>query len=263
MIAAVDDLIFMVASLALCTVRLFVLALFIPVFRGKTMPRYTLVGVMLALGLVVVPVVHDALPRPMIMGFWFPIVVKEVFLGLLVGIVSGAVFWVLEALGVLLDQQTGSSQSSVIDPLTGHPTGPSSDFLVQTFVALILSSGAFLVLLGGIYDSYVLWPVLAPMPTLPDRFVTLFAAEFERQVLLGSSIALPFMVALVVVEVSVGLLSARALKSLDAHTFAQGLKQLTVHMLFFILIGVVFGRVLEYLAQYELVLLLERLVGRR
>jgi len=260
MVELLDTALYGVAALVLSSVRLFMLTFFVPFLRGGAIPGLTQVGIVLAIASVVAPGVLAELPRPVPLGLWFPVVLKEAFIGLVMGLVVGAVFWMMDALGVIVDQQTGSSQATVMDPAGGHPQGPTGTFLTYTFSALLLSSGAFLVILGGAYDSYVLWPVLAPMPALPANFAAILAEEFGRQASFGAALALPFLVALVCVEVAVGL-AGRALPSMDGHTFAQGLKQLTAQLVLLVLLGVVLSRVLEYMATFPISSLMKRLLG--
>ncbi|MFM1990954.1 MAG: hypothetical protein RJA99_3911 [Pseudomonadota bacterium] len=247
-------------ALVLSSVRVLVVSLFLPMLKPTVIMRTTYLGVVLAIASLNVPVVMSGLPDRWPWSFWFPVVAKEAFIGMVVGFVAGAVFWAVDAAGALIDQQTGSTQSSVLDPLNDHSGGPSDDFMTQAFTTLVLASGAFLVLLGGLYDTFALWPVLSTWPALTEGFVSGLADEFSRQFALGGALVLPFLVVLLLVEVAVGL-AARAMPSLDGHTFAQGLKHLAAQFLMLILLGALFARILEYIAAFPVREGVKRILG--
>ncbi len=248
-------------ALALSSVRLLVVSLFLPMFKPAVIKKITYLGVMLAIASPNAPSVLVGLPHDWPLSFWLPIVAKEAFIGLIVGFIAGTIFWAADAVGVIIDQQTGSTQSSVADPLSGHPNGPSGEFLTHVVTTLALTSGAFLILLGGIYDTYVLWPVLSIWPVLPEQFGSILADEFSRQFALVCAVALPFLVVLVFVEVTVGFVG-RAMPSLDGHSFAQGLKQLMAQLLLLLLLGAMFARLFEYVAAFPVIDLTRKMLGK-
>lgn len=247
-------------ALALSSIRVLVASLFLPMLKPQVIKRTTYLGVVLAIASPNVPSVVAGLPAEWPITFWFPVVTKEAFIGLVIGFVAGAVFWAVDAAGIIIDQQTGSTQSSVVDPMSGHQVGPSGQFLSQVITTLVLASGAFLVLLSGIYDTFVVWPVLSSWPVLSERFASMLAEEFARQFALGGAVVMPFLVVLVFVEIVVGF-AGKAMQSLDAHTFSQGLKQLMAQVLMLVLFAAIFSRLLEYLAAFPVLDLTRRLLG--
>jgi type III secretion protein T len=244
----------------LSSIRFFMVSLFLPFLRKQVLVGLVQTGVVLCLGAMVAPSVWPHLPTPMSMTFWLPVVVKEMFIGLLMGFMVGAPFWIIDSLGVIIDQQTGSSQAGVMDPLSGHPTGPSSFFMTYSIAGLMVASGIFLVIIGAVFDTYVIWPVLASLPTLPPDFSWLFAQEFGRQYALLGVLMLPFVVVLVFIEFVVGFFG-KALSALDGHSFAQGLKQLAAQGLLMVLLVIMLARLLEYMAAFPLVKGLRELLG--
>ena len=93
------------------------------------------------------------------------IVAKEIALGLILGYVSGLVFWIAEGTGFFIDNQRGSSMAEVQDPVSDSSTSPFGLLLTKIVAVLFFVGGgshAFLILL---YESYRLWPVFSYFPS--------------------------------------------------------------------------------------------------
>ena len=54
------------------------------------------------------------------MGF----VVKEMFVGALIGYAFSMLLWVMTAIGELMDVQSGFTNAQIFDPFGNHPKGP-------------------------------------------------------------------------------------------------------------------------------------------
>jgi len=242
--------------LLLAAVRLLVLFAFVPLFGGAALAALVRLMLALALASLVVPGLRlqwAALPGDPTTAGWLLLLCKEAALGLLLGFAGGAVPTAAEALGKILDQQTGSTQSAVNDPLTRQPQGPTGTFLLQLVCCALLLSGAFLVLLGAVYDSYALWPVLSWWPA-PFPSESLLLGEFARQTDLALQLALPFLALLLLLEFASGL-AARAVPGLDSSALAMGLKVLGVQCLLLVLISTLLAHLVLWVAGAPLGLL--------
>jgi type III secretion protein T len=93
---------------------------------------------------------------------------KEVIVGALIGFSFGTLVWVFEALGALVEFQSGSSNSQVFDPLSGSETGLLSKFFVQFCLVLFLASGGLALIFRLLMESYVAWPVDRWIPNFPQ-----------------------------------------------------------------------------------------------
>ena len=106
------------------------------------------------------------------------ILVKETLIGMLLGYLSGMLFWTIQCAGFFIDNQRGASMAEGADPLSGEQTSPLGSFFFQSAVYLFFSTGAFLALLGVVYASYEIWPVtqLIPLSAFQDINLPLFFA---------------------------------------------------------------------------------------
>ena len=83
---------------------------------------------------------------------------KEYVIGFIAGYLVGWMFWVVQATGSLIDSQRGAAIASAIDPLQGEESSSLGNLFSQAFLTYIFTTGAFLLILGILYKSYVLWP---------------------------------------------------------------------------------------------------------
>jgi type III secretion protein T len=90
--------------------------------------------------------------------------VKEAAVGALIGFAFGTLVWVFEALGAMIEFQSGASNSQVFDPLSNSESGLMSKFLVQLSIVLFLSLGGLTLVFKLIMESYIAWPVDAWIP---------------------------------------------------------------------------------------------------
>ncbi|QOZ76313.1 EscT/YscT/HrcT family type III secretion system export apparatus protein [Bradyrhizobium sp. CCBAU 53351] len=95
---------------------------------------------------------------------------KEYAVGFLAGYVVGWMFWAIQAAGGLIDSQRGAAVASAIDPLQGEETSLLGTLLSQAFLTYVLSTGAFLLVLGVVFKSYAIWPATKAIPIASDLF---------------------------------------------------------------------------------------------
>lgn len=133
------------------------------------------------------------------------IVAKEVVLGVLIGFFASKMFWIAMSVGFFIDNQRGSSMASVFDPMSGEQTSPVGQFFQQAITVLFFSTGGFLVFLGGVFESYRVWPIASFYPTLTPAFPDLILGvtdDFMRSVVV---LAAPIIITLFVAEFGLGL----------------------------------------------------------
>ena len=103
------------------------------------------------------------------LGLIAALLLKEVIVGLVVGLVLAVPLYAAEAAGDMLDLQRGSSSATLSDPLGATQANITGTLLALIIIALYFASGCFDLTLRAIYDSYGIWPV--------RRFLPLFSRE--------------------------------------------------------------------------------------
>ena len=195
-------------SLALVLARLLPLFVLLP-FAGRNLfPGLLRNGVAIGVGLVVAPMLMPAVAEASLGGLaLIALILKEAFIGLMLGFLVALPFWAVEAAGFVIDNQRGASVAATINPMTGHDTSPLGIMLVQGFIAFFFIIGGFLVLLGMVYDSYLQWHPLHFWPQLDMAASELFMGQLNRLVVLALLLAAPVLVAMFLAELGLALVS--------------------------------------------------------
>ncbi|MEY9227428.1 type III secretion protein T [Bradyrhizobium ottawaense] len=93
--------------------------------------------------------------------------VKEVFVGLMLGILLSIPLWSIQAVGDIIDTQRGiSSQVAGEDPATHSQATGTGLFLGVTAVTIFVLVGGLQTMVSGLYGSYLVWPVYQFLPAL-------------------------------------------------------------------------------------------------
>jgi type III secretion protein T len=180
----------------------------LPYFSRQMIPGAMRLAVGASLCLLLVPMVAGRADRvarfaPQL----FLTILKEVIIGLIIGFVLGTLFWAIGAIGFYVDNQRGSAMASSADPLTGAEATPLGILFTQAFSVYFMSTGAFMLMLGVFYNTYVIWPVLDFFPSFgsagPAVALDTFARLFRMVVVLSA----PLIIAMFLAEFALALVS--------------------------------------------------------
>jgi len=195
-------------TLALTLPRLLAMFIALPLFNAQILPGTLRFAVAGALGLVMVPALAPMVaappPDP---GMLALLMLKEAFIGFVIGYVAAIPFWIFEAVGFLIDNQRGASIAATLNPLTGNDSSPLGILFNQAFIVFFLISGGFTLLLGTVYDSFALWNPLQWTPELRPESVPVLLEQLSRLVRMALLLAAPAMVAMFLAEFGLALVS--------------------------------------------------------
>ncbi len=180
----------------------------IPIFPRNVLPGMLRLGVAAGLGLVVAPSLVSGieaadLAAPQI-AF---LLLKEAFVGFVMGCLIAVPFWAFEAVGFLVDNQRGASISSTLNPLTGNDSSPLGILFNQAFIVFFFISGGFMLLLDVLYGSFRLWGVFSWWPHLRAESVPVLVHQILRLVELALLLSAPVIVAMFLAEMGLALMS--------------------------------------------------------
>jgi type III secretion protein T len=117
------------------------------------------------------------------------------------------VFHAVQAAGFFIDNQRGSTMASSIDPLLGGQTSPIGMLLTQAFVVYFFITGGFLTMLGVLYASYEVMPVMSFVPRLPPEGALFIMQQLDRLIRIAFVLAAPVFAAMFLAEMGVALVS--------------------------------------------------------
>lgn len=152
-----------------------------PILSPGAVPRMARNAAILIICLPIVPVNlanADGIDRTLgTIAYFFA---KEFAIGFVFGYMVGWIFWMITAVGDLIDNQRGAAIAASIDPLQGTETSPLGILFSQAFTTYFFSIGGMLVILNLLYTSYALWPVTEALPILSPDFPVLILGIFDH-----------------------------------------------------------------------------------
>ena len=151
------------------------------------------------------------------------IVLKEVFIGSLLGFVITIPFWALESAGFFIDNQRGASMASAMNPLSGAESSPMGILFSQAFTAIFMVSGLFLLLIESLFFSYATWPVFSYFPNLNPEGAIFFLKQFDLIISLSMWLSAPVIIAMFITEFGIALIS-RSAPQLNVFILAMPIK---------------------------------------
>jgi len=197
-----------ITAFGYATPRLFAIFTMLPMFTRQALPGLLRVAVAASLGLFLMPFLLEPADAPSRNGVLIVmLVMKEVLLGMLLGVVLALPIWAMEAMGDVIDNQRGASVAQTLSPLTGHDTSPLGDLFSQAAMVFLLVSGGFMLMLAAIYDSYRLWPVYDWVPQLAPETPMYLLGLMDRLLRLAILMGAPVIIAMFLAEVGLALVS--------------------------------------------------------
>jgi type III secretion protein T len=205
-------------ALALTSLRVAIAFALLPPFAEAIMPA--VVRMPLALAIAVPPAIlalHNLPPVPQSLPGLALLTLHEGSIGLLIGLGLGAFCAGLQAVGEIIDHQTGQTFTQNIDPVNGNNVSITAQLLERVLFAVLMAAGLLLVLADVLYLSYRLLPVGGGWGALQPQASRLFA--------LAILLAGPVVLVLFVIDVSLGLLN-RAAPQLNVYQVTLTMKSM-------------------------------------
>lgn len=123
----------------------------------------------------------------------------EYFKGYMLGYALGWIFWVMEGVGNIIDNQRGAAIASAVNPLMGQEASPIAILFSQAVTVYFFAVGGMFVFFNVFYLSYAIFPAGSWIPNLDLRaagaLMTIFARAMELLVLIAAPIVLVMFIA--------------------------------------------------------------------
>jgi len=166
--------------------------------------------------------------------------IKEVFVGMLLGLPVAVLVWGFEAAGSMIDNQRGSTMASSLNPATGTQTSPVGILLGQAYVAWLFVAGGYLAILDALYRSHVVWPVWGFLPafgpSLPNQMLALLDAIMRADLVLAG----PAVIAMFLSEFGLALVG-RFAPNLQVFFMAMPIKSAVGILVLVLSMGLILG----------------------
>lgn len=215
---------FVAAAFALA--RMLAMMITFPVFDRLGVTGLIRNSIAVVLAIPLIPMIAAHLGNEQLgLGLIVALMLKEVIVGLIIGLVLAVPLYAAEAAGDILDQQRGSSQATLSDPVGTSQTAITGTLLVLVIIALYFASGCFDLTLRAIYDSYGIWPVRRLLPVLSREASGLLLSLLDAIMKTGLLLVGPIVICLLLVDLLFALI-ARAAPSLQPFYLSMTVKNL-------------------------------------
>lgn len=200
------------AAFGLAVARALGMVIISPTFNRLGLTGMIRSAVAVVLAIPVAPVIYAGLSlADAPTGFAIAgLLIKEMAIGLVIGLAFGIPFWAAEVAGELVDLQRGSTMAQLVDPLGAGETSISSTLLTVTLITLFFMSGGFTLMVDGYYRSYGLWPTLTFSPIVVENTALEIVRILDRVMQIGVLLIAPIVVALLVADMMLAYLSRMA-----------------------------------------------------
>ncbi|WP_461833078.1 type III secretion system export apparatus subunit SctT [Desulfothermus sp.] len=204
----IEQLKHFVLIIAFTTPRLITIFTILPFF-GKILQGFVRNSIVFCLALFLYPTVKSSFTTYTTGSYVFTltIIFKEVLVGVIIGFFVGIIFWAIEGIGFVIDNQRGSSMATVFDPLSGEQTSVFGSLFIQFITVLFFTSGGFLYLLKGIFLSYKWWPVFSVFPRIGAQWSTFFLKEVDMLMKMIVLFSAPILIVIFFTDFGLGLIN--------------------------------------------------------
>lgn len=241
-----------ISSASLAASRAMGVVIIIPAFNrlGLTGMIRGCVAVAISVPMIL-PVFTAFTSMPEHSGFFLAgLMVKELLIGLLIGLLFGIPFWAAEVAGELIDLQRGSTMEQLVDPLGQGEASVMATLFTVMLIALFFMSGGFILMVGGYYHSYQLWPVTEFTPLFSSVALMSILAILDQVMRIGVLMVAPLLVAMLITDLMLAYLSRMA-PSLHIFDLSLPVKNLFFAVLMVVYISFLIPVMIDQLAQFR------------
>ncbi|MCK3838849.1 MULTISPECIES: type III secretion system export apparatus subunit SctT [Pseudomonas] len=218
------------AGAAICFARLAPIFFMLPFLNSRALTGAPRNAVIVLVGMALWPYTPDTLPSLDSFGF-YGLLLREAGVGVILGSLLSWPFWVLHAVGNLIDNQRGAMLSSTVDPANGDDTSELANFL-QLFAAVIyLEGGGMSLVVQTLSSSYQLCSPVLSCELRIEPLIKLLDPLVSKTLIISA----PVVATLLLVEAMLGLLArfAAQMNAFSVSLTVKGVIALVVLLLYF------------------------------
>ena len=186
--------------------RLGSMMMVLPALGEQMVPRSFRLSLAILLTLVMLPVLEEtAQPLPLSMPALIVAVVREIIIGVAIGLIVRMVMGAVQVAGTTIAFQIGLGFAQNVDPAQGIQGAIFSNFLTMLAILLIFATDTHHFLIAALYDSYRIFPQDGPILTGDWAELAIRTVTGSFQIAL--QMAAPFVVFGLIFYLGMGILS--------------------------------------------------------
>jgi type III secretion protein T len=180
----------------------------LPLMTSEVVPALVRNVLIAAIALNVFAVIAPTIDTRAISAAAIPaMLVKEIFIGVLIGFTFGLMFWAIEMAGQIIDTKIGSTTAQIVDPIQGHQTSLTGAMLGRFSAWLFVASGGLLIFMDVLLTSYAVWPVAQALPPLKVSGSEFVIARSRELLILALLLSAPALVLMTLIDLGAGLMN--------------------------------------------------------
>lgn len=228
----IDAVLPLVTSGALGTARPLGFMMIFPIFGWIGLKGMVRNVVALGIAIPMIPAIYQT----MAFGGTYPaqsialLVGKEVLVGAALGAALGAPFWAAELAGGYLDFYRGASAGTVMNPSQNTESLISGAVFTLGLIGVFIATGGMRTTLGALYDSWVIWPVFDPTPSVTAPLFPFFHQLLSKIAHIALALGAPLLIAMFLSELLLALIS-RFAQQINVFDATLGVKNLVYLLL--------------------------------
>jgi type III secretion protein T len=146
------------------------------------------------------------------------------------------------------------------NPMNGEQSTPVSAMLLQLVVSVFYVLGGMTILVGVMFESFKIWPLLSTAPSLAGT-AEVFVIQQTDALMAGIvKFSAPALLILVLIDLGFGLIG-RSADKLEPTSLAQPVKGAVSMLMLALLVGVFLDQVRRYLLPHDLLQRLQQMGG--
>jgi flagellar biosynthetic protein FliR len=139
---------------------------------------------------------------------YYFLILKEVLVGLLIGLIASIILSAIRVAGGFIDFQMGFAMANVIDPQTGAQSPLMGQYLYMISLLFLLMVNGHHLILDGIYYSYQFIPLEQGWLPLGSAGIAEYVIRsFSTMFMIALQMSLPVVGSLFLVDVALGILA--------------------------------------------------------
>ncbi|WP_216827973.1 flagellar biosynthetic protein FliR [Alkalihalobacterium elongatum] len=201
-----------------------VLAFFtvLPIFSHRTIPNTVKVGLSVYLAWIMFFTI--GIQEIPIDEIYFLLILKEVLVGLLIGLIAMILIYAIQVAGAFIDNMMGFMIANVVDPATGAQSPLIGGYLYTFALLLLLVTDAHHLLIDGVFYSYQFIPLdQVFLPLGNENVIEFIFITFNKMFIIAFQMAFPIVGSLFLVDVALGMIS-RSVPQMNVFVVGMPLK---------------------------------------
>ena len=175
------------------------------------------------------------------------IVLKEVLVGIFLGLAAQIVTTITAFAGNVVDMQVGLSMVSLFDPVSRNQVTVSGSIYQYTLLAMMLVSGMYRFILSALTDSFTLIPVNGAV-IHSDSLAASILTYLSNYIIIGFRICMPIFIITFIINVVLGVLAKVAPQM---NMFAVGIQiKMLVGLAIMYLTAIMLGTASNFVFRY-------------